>query len=111
LPNDPAPPIDLAARLPRFLIGSADAARRFQQGGYDGLAVICSGEWTPEDLSLDLPGPRLLQFTGRLRNDLDAFRIDTLEDLTRVTGCRHRIPDVAQPRLRQLYRPAGSGGA
>jgi len=83
---------------------SPEATRSFQQGGFDGLVVIPNADWTPQDLSFlaDLEGLRSFSFTGKLRNDLAAFAVPTLEDLTLVTGSKLAVPEVAQARLSRL---------
>jgi hypothetical protein len=77
---------------------SAEASRRFQQQEFDGLVIVPSAEWKPRDLAFlaDLDGLRSFSFTGRLRNDVDAFQVATLEDLTLVTGSKVTVPDDAQ---------------
>lgn len=83
---------------------SADAARQFREQGFDGLVVVPSAAWAPEELSFlaELDGLRSFSFTGRLRNDVDAFQVETLEDLTLVTGSKRTVPDVTQKHLRRL---------
>jgi hypothetical protein len=83
---------------------SPEAERRFREGGFDGLMLVPDAQWHPPSLAFlhDLPGLRMLNYTGKVTDDLDAFRVDTLEDLTLVTGARRKLPDVTQPHLRRL---------
>lgn len=60
--------------------------------------------WTPSDLEFlhRLPGLRFLSVYARVKNDIAAFTIPTLEDLTLVTGSRLRVPEEVQPVVKHL---------
>ncbi|MFF4573524.1 hypothetical protein [Streptomyces sp. NPDC001410] len=80
------------------------AVERYRRGGFDGLSLVPGADWAPRSLEFvrDLPGLRYLSLTARVSDDLEAFRIEGLEDLTLVTGSRRRVPETVQPRLRAL---------
>ncbi|MDP9794279.1 hypothetical protein J2S43_002791 [Catenuloplanes nepalensis] len=83
---------------------SVAAPERFRRGGYDGLVLVPGRSWTPDDLTLlhGLPGLRMFALEQRLRRDTEAFTIDTLEELSLVTGARAPVPEVVQPHLTRL---------
>jgi len=83
---------------------SSEAVEKYRSGGFDGLSVTPGSEWNPASLDLlkDLPGLRFFNVRTRISDDLDAFRCETMEDLTLVTGSRRKIPEVVQPNLRSL---------
>lgn len=82
----------------------AGAADRYRKGEFDGLSLSSGAEWAPADLEFlrELPGLRYLDVNAKVPNDLAAFHLDGLEDLTLVTGSRRAVPDVLQPSLRRL---------
>jgi hypothetical protein len=83
---------------------SPEASRKFREHGFDGLSLLPSRDWTPQSLEflLDLAGLRSFYFTGRLRDDRAVFQIESMEDLTLVTGSKLPVPDASQPRLSNL---------
>jgi hypothetical protein len=83
---------------------SAESVRKYREGGFDGLVLSPSADWAPSDLDFlaELTGLRLFSLRSKLRRDLAAFHIDTLEDLTLVTGSRLPVPNAVQPELRRL---------
>lgn len=83
---------------------SENAENRYRDGGFDGLIITPSSTWSPSDLEFlhRLPGLRSFTLQARVRNDLAAFTIPTLEELALVTGSRRRIPDVVQAELLRL---------
>ncbi|MBO3744963.1 hypothetical protein J5X84_02710 [Streptosporangiaceae bacterium NEAU-GS5] len=84
---------------------SAEAERRYAEGGYDALAMSTGGGWDPVDLAFlrGLAGLRSFSVNGRIKNDIDAFAIESLENLVLGTGCRKRVPDMVQPNVHRLY--------
>jgi len=83
----------------------SDAAeKRYREGEFDGLILSPSSTWTPSDLDflLRLPGLRLFSLQAKVKNDLAAFAVPSLEELALVTGSRLGVRDVVQPRLRDL---------
>lgn len=96
---------------------SADARRRYAEGGFDGLYLRPGArDHTPPNLDfvLDLPGLRSLNVTSRVQRDEAAFRVDTLETLTLATGSRRTVPpDTWQPSMRSVlltWRPGIEAG-
>lgn len=87
------------------------AFERYRSGGYDGLSVTPSSEWTPRNVSFvrDLQGLRYFSLNARVSDDLDAFLVESLEDLTLVTGSRRQIPEAFQPHLTALCLTDRSG--
>ncbi len=83
---------------------SPEASQRFQEQGFDGLAVIPSQEWVPRNLDFlrELAGLRSFSYTGRLTQDLTAFELESLEDLTLVTGSKLPVPNTPQTNLVRL---------
>lgn len=83
---------------------SPEASQRFRDQGFDGLAIVPSRDWIPQNFDFleELEGLRSFSFTGKLRDDLSAFRIESLEDLTLVTGSKLAVPAAIHSRLRRL---------
>lgn len=83
---------------------SEAAEKRYREGGFDGLILTPSSTWTPQDLEflLRLPGLRLFSLQAKVKNDIAAFAVPSLEELALVTGSRLSISEVVQPRLREL---------
>jgi hypothetical protein len=87
------------------------AIQRYVNQGADGLVVVPGGEWVPDDLSFvrDLPNLRYLCVEHRLRRDVDAFYVDTLEELSLVTGSRLPVPEMIQSNLTRLTLTSREG--
>lgn len=83
---------------------SEDAERRYREGGFDGISITANSTEPLADLELlsALHGLRYLSVRARVRNDLAAFRVPTLQGLSLATGCKLRLPEVIQPSLRDL---------
>jgi len=83
---------------------SPGGLNKYQSGHFDGLSLLTSVNSPPADLLFlaDLVGLRSFYLRARVSNDLDAFRVVTLEDLTLVTGSRRVVPKVVQPSMRNL---------
>ncbi|WP_309113072.1 hypothetical protein [Saccharothrix sp.] len=83
---------------------SAVALERYRDQGCDGLVLVPGPEWTPPDLSfvLDVPGLRYLALERRFRDDTHAFLVESLEELSLVTGSSRAVPEVVQPNLVRL---------
>lgn len=83
---------------------SGDAAAKYRREGFDGLSLTAGAREKLRDLGFlqDLPGLRYLDVLAKVTDDLDAFRIGTLEELTLATGSRRKVPEVIQERLRAL---------
>jgi hypothetical protein len=83
---------------------SAEAARRFRELGEDALTLVPGREWTPSNLDFlhDLEGLRSFRFTGRVSDDLAAFAVPTLEELTLITGSKRAVPPASRPNLSSL---------
>ncbi|WP_433920731.1 hypothetical protein OIE50_50375 [Streptomyces canus] len=80
------------------------AVERYRNGGFDGLSLTSAPDWNPESLGFirELPGLRYFNLRAKISDDLDAFRVDTLEDLSLVTGSRRKIPNAVLSNLRSL---------
>lgn len=83
---------------------SDNAENRYREGGFDGLILSPSKTWVPPDLEFlhRLHGLRFFSLRARVKKDVAAFEILTLEELALVTGSQMRIPDTKQPALRRL---------
>lgn len=84
---------------------SEEAQDRYLNGGYDGLSIAAGREWSQNDLAFldELTGLRYLSLRVRLRNDLRAFEISSLENLVVDTGCRLSLPEgIVQPLVRTV---------
>ncbi|MFE4703572.1 hypothetical protein ACFRIC_41625 [Streptomyces sp. NPDC056738] len=82
----------------------APAAVQYRSGGFDGLSLTSTPEWKPESIGFisELLGLRYLNLRVKISQDLDVFQINTLEDLSLLTGSRRKIPNVVLPQLRSL---------
>ncbi|XVV00550.1 hypothetical protein ACQPW3_24305 [Actinosynnema sp. CA-248983] len=86
------------------------ALDRYRDQGCDGLVLVPGPEWTPKDLAfvLDVPGLRYLALERRFRDDTHAFLVESLEELSLVTGSSRPVPEVVRPNLVRLcltHRP------
>jgi hypothetical protein len=82
---------------------SEAAESRYREGGFDGLSLTTSTSTLPDlEFLHRLPGLRALSVQGRVKNDVAAFLIGSLEELSLVTGSRVRLPEAVQPALRNL---------
>jgi hypothetical protein len=86
-------------------VWSKRAVEEFHRSGYDGLSMLPGSAWWPDSLAflLELEGLRWFNFSGRLNDDLDVFRVPSLEGLLLKTGSRRKVPKVVQSRLGRLY--------
>jgi len=80
------------------------AEDRYRQGGFDGLSLVPSSAWVPSDLDFlyRLDGLRSFSLNAKVKNDIAAFKIPSLEHLSLVTGSRLRVPEEIQPLLLRL---------
>jgi hypothetical protein len=83
--------------------GQAGIAK-YQEGRYDGLVIVPDRRNPPATLDFlgELPGLRSFSLSARVKDDLGAFHVETMEELTLVTGSRTPVPNVVQPNLRSL---------
>jgi len=91
---------------------SAEARARYLDGGYDGLSVSAGQEWMQNDLGFlrELAGLRYLSLNVKLKNDLPAFTIPSLEELVLNTACGLALPkDEIQASVRTVVIPDRPG--
>lgn len=90
---------------------SDEARVRFLDGGYDGLSITGGREWRENGLSFleELAGLRYLSLNVRLKNDLRAFLIPSLEELVLNTACGLALPEGVQPFVRRIVIPDRPG--
>ncbi|MFC9689121.1 hypothetical protein ACFTSF_11315 [Kribbella sp. NPDC056951] len=83
---------------------SDGAVEKYRREGFDGVSLTAGAGEKLRDLGFlqDLPGLRYLDVLAKVKDDLDAFRIGTLEALTLATGSRGKVPQVIQEQLRAL---------
>jgi len=83
---------------------SDEAERRYREGGFDGVSIMTGRKWAPSNLEFlfRLGGIRFFSVRSRIKNDLAAFKVPTLEELTLATGSRLPVPEEIQPVLRKL---------
>ncbi len=83
---------------------SAVAWQRYRDQGCDGLVLVPGPEWSPPDLAFirDLPDLRYFSLERRFDPDTEAFLVDTLEELSLVTGSRRPVPEIVQPNMVRL---------
>jgi hypothetical protein len=80
------------------------AENRYREGEFDGLSLSQSATWMPSNLEFlhRLDGLRFFSLRARVKNDIAAFTVPSLERLSLVTGSRLRVPDEVQPLLLKL---------
>jgi hypothetical protein len=83
---------------------SDEAVKRYRENGCDGLSIAAGADIAPPNLGFlhNLGGLKYLSLNVKMKNDIDAFKVQSLEDLTLVTGCRLPVPETVQPNLRTL---------
>ena len=83
---------------------SAIGERRYRDEGFDGLSITGGQGWNPPNLEFlhELDRLRFFSAHAKVRNDLAAFTVASLEELVLATGSNRRVPDVAQSVLRSL---------
>lgn len=84
---------------------SSLAERRYVQGGFSGLSLTLAARGRLESLEFlrRFPGLRGFSINARVKDDTEAFRIETMEELALFTGSRLTVPDVVQPELSSLW--------
>jgi hypothetical protein len=84
---------------------SMASENNFKNGGFDGLTLTPRRGEIFSDLNFlhRLKGIRHFSLNAQTKDDTAAFLVDTLEELTLLTGARNSIPRSTQARLRQLY--------
>ena len=90
---------------------SGEARSRYLDGGYDGLSVSAGQEWRQNELRFleGLTGLRYLSLNVRLKNDLRAFLVPSLEELVLNTACGLALPEGIQPSVRRVVIPDRPG--
>jgi hypothetical protein len=83
---------------------SEDAERKYREGGYNGLSIAGSSDWNPANLDfvLSLDEIRSFNVRAQVQQDLAAFMVPSLEELTLATGSKRKVPDTTQDELRRL---------